>query len=336
MAMDHQVAKSEADPGAWMRRLVREFALQDWLVTTYLAVLFAAAVTSGDSPVRGKCIVQTGVLLAGCVAALVLVRGSVITDGPFAPLAYRLGTFLTVHLSYFTMRDLLPLVSPYTLDAQLWQFDTQVLHFEPAIWMERFITPPTAEWFSFFYLCYFAIVLVHIVPMAFLWRDEVVLAEFSLSMLLIYTVAQTFYMIVPGFGPVRYLADQFQHSLPDGFWVRTVLETVESGGAQKDIFPSLHTGAPVLLTLFSFRHRDKLPFTYTWPIMAFFAANIVIATMFLRWHYLIDVIVGLAFAVTAHLFASHVAPREVSERELAGRQPVWMLFSRSEDKAVIH
>jgi membrane-associated phospholipid phosphatase len=334
MAMDTQVSQSEADPGAWMRRLVRELALQDWLVTTYLAVLFAAAATSGDSPVRGKCIVQTGLLLGGCVLALVLVRGSVIKDGIFAPLAYRLGTFLTVHLSYFVMRDLLPLVSPYTLDAQLWQLDVEVLHLEPALWMERFVTPLTAEWFSFFYLCYFAVLVVHIVPMVFFWRRAVVLAEFSLGMLLIYTVAQTFYMIVPGFGPVRYLADQFQHGLPDGFWVRTVLETVESGGAQKDIFPSLHTGGPVLLTLFSFRHRDKTPFKYTWPLMAFFSANIVVATMFLRWHYLIDVIVGLAFAVAAHLFASYVAPREVSERERAGLQPIWTLFSRT--PKVIH
>jgi membrane-associated phospholipid phosphatase len=326
MAMDNQGSKSEAGRGAWMRRLVQQFALQDWLVTVYLTVLFSAVLTSGDSPVRGKCLAHTGLLLGICVVSLVLVRGSLIKDGIVAPLLYRLGVFLTVNMSYFVMRDLLPQVSPYSLDAQLWQFDEQILHFEPALWMDRFVNPLTAEWFSFFYLCYFIVLVVHIVPMVFFSRRAALLAEFSLGLLLIYTAAHTLYMIVPGYGPVRYLADHFQHDLPDGFWVRSVLDTVESGGAQKDIFPSLHTGAPVLISLFSFRHRDKMPFKYTWPFMAFFAINIVIATMFLRWHYLIDVIAGLALATVAHLFAGQVAPNEVGDRKFAGRQPVWILF----------
>jgi membrane-associated phospholipid phosphatase len=165
--------------------------------------------------------------------------------------------------------------------------------------------------------------------MVFFSRRVALFAEFSMGMLLIYTVAHTLYMVVPGFGPVRFLAQWFQHDLPGGFWVRSVLDTVESGGAQKDIFPSLHTGAPVLLSLFSFRHRDKMPFKYTWPFMAFFAINIVIATMFLRWHYLIDVVAGIALAVSAHLFAGHMAPIEVEERAAAGRQPIWILFSRA-------
>jgi membrane-associated phospholipid phosphatase len=327
--MDDRVHKSKADPVAWLLGLVRELALQDWLVASYLAVLFAAVITSDDSPARDGCLVHTGLLLGSCITVLVVVRGGVIKDGFFAPLAYRLAVFLTVHLSYFEMRTLLPLVSPYSLDEQLFKFDVEILHFEPALWMDRFITPFTAEWFAFFYLGYFAVLIVHVIPMVFFSRRAALFAEFSMGMLLIYTVAHTLYMVVPGFGPVRYLADWFQHDLPDGFWVRSVLDTVASGGAQKDIFPSLHTGAPVLLSLFSFRHRDKMPFKYTWPFLAFFAVNIVIATMFLRWHYFIDVIVGVALAISAHLFAGYIAPIEVEQRAASGRQPIWILFSRT-------
>jgi PAP2 superfamily len=327
--MDAGVSKSEAHPGAWMVRFVRELALQDWLVAIYLSVLVLAALTSEASPVRARCIEHTSLLLGTCLVVLVLVRGGIVKDGFFAPLAYRVALFLTVHLSYFELRTLLPLVSPYSLDPQLAQFDQQILHLEPSLWMDRFITPLTAEWFSFFYLGYFAVLVVHIVPMVFFSRRAVLFAEFSMGLLLIYTVAHTLYMIVPGYGPVAYLADRFQHDLPEGFWVRSVLDTVKSGGAQKDIFPSLHTGAPVLLSLFSFRHRDKMPFKYTWPFVAFFAGNIVIATMFLRWHYLIDVIAGVALATSAHLFAGYVAPLEVAARRKAGLQPIWILFSRA-------
>jgi membrane-associated phospholipid phosphatase len=324
-----QRPRAPAAAGEWMRLLVRQLALQDWLVLVYLSVLFAACLTGDGGPVRDRCILHTAGLLAFCAIVLVLVRGGVIRDGFVAPLAYRLAIFVTVHMSYFELRDLLPLVSPYSLDADLLRIDMEIFHFEPSIWMDGLITPFTAEWFSFFYLGYFFVLVVHIIPMVFLSRRAALFAEFSLGLLFIYTVAHTVYMIVPGFGPVRHLAGQYQHELPDGFWVRSVLDTVKSGGAQKDIFPSLHTGAPVLLSLFSFRHRDKMPFKYTWPLLAFFTANIVIATMFLRWHYLIDVVAGLALAFGTHFLAGYVAPREVEAREIAGRQPIWILFSQS-------
>ena len=131
-------------------------------------------------------------------------------------------------------------------------------------------------------------------------------------------------MLVPGYGPVRFLADRYQHPLPSGFWLDAVLNAVQSGGAQKDIFPSLHTAGPVFLSLFSFRHRDKMPFKYTWPFVAFFSANIVIATMFLRWHYLIDVLAGIALSSGAFLLAGIISRREIDHREQNGLQPVWV------------
>ena len=99
---------------------------------------------------------------------------------------------------------------------------------------------------------------------------------------------------------------------------------MQSGGAQKDIFPSLHTAGPVFLSLFSYRHRDKLPFKYTWPFVGFFSANIVIATMFLRWHYLVDIVAGLTLATTASILGQAIADWERAKRERLGIQPVWM------------
>jgi membrane-associated phospholipid phosphatase len=131
-------------------------------------------------------------------------------------------------------------------------------------------------------------------------------------------------MLVPGYGPVRFLAHRYENPLPPGFWLDAVLNAVQSGGAQKDIFPSLHTAGPVFLSLFSFRHRNKVPFKYTWPFVAFFSANIVIATMFLRWHYLIDVIAGIALSTGAFLVAGVISRREIDYREQHGLQPVWV------------
>jgi membrane-associated phospholipid phosphatase len=53
-----------------------------------------------------------------------------------------------------------------------------------------------------------------------------------------------------------------------------------------------------------------------------FSANIVI-TMFLRWHYLIDVFAGLTLSVGGFYLATWVSRREVQYREQNGYQPVW-------------
>ena len=131
-----------------------------------------------------------------------------------------------------------------------------------------------------------------------LFKDEPDLAkafitDFGLTVLLVICVGQVGYMLVPGYGPYVALADTFKHPLPDGFWYRLVLDTVTSGSAQKDLFPSLHTGGTMTIAIFCFRHRRHAPFRYTWPITAFFALNTMGATIYLRWHWAIDVIAGL-------------------------------------------
>jgi PAP2 superfamily len=310
----------------WAGRLVRELALQDWAVLAYLTILVLAVLGSPESATRTHSLGHVASMLGFSVSVLLLVRGGLVRDRFFAPIGYRLAVYGTVQISYFELRELLPLVNSSSLDAALSWIDLKVLHFEPSLFMDHLVTPATTEWFAFFYFGYFALLASHVLPMVFLSRRERLVAELGLGMILIYATAHTLYMVVPGYGPVRYLADRYTHPLPDGFWLRAVLNAVQSGGAQKDIFPSLHTAGPVFLALFSFRHRRELPFKYTWHFVAFFSANIVIATMFLRWHYLIDVLAGLALAGGGHLVSIRLSRLEVDHREKNGLQPIWLPF----------
>jgi hypothetical protein len=328
---DHPAPRTYSSPpegaGAWYVRLLRELAIHDWVVMVYLTILTAAVAFAPASPAQDRCLGHVTSMLAFCLAVLTLVRGGLLKGGFFAPLLYRFAVYGTVQISYFELRELLPLVNSASLDPQLSYIDQHVLHFEASLFLDRFVTPATTEWFAFFYFGYFALLAVHVLPMVFFSRRARLTAEFAMGMITVYAAAHTIYMLVPGYGPVRFLADRYQHQLPSGFWLDTVLNAVNSGGAQKDIFPSLHTAGPVFLSLFSFRHRDKLPFKYSWPFVAFFSANIVIATMFLRWHYLIDVIAGISLSTGAFLLSGMLSPREFDYREQAGLQPVWLPFA---------
>jgi hypothetical protein len=307
----------------WAHRLVSELAVQDWFVFIYLLVLSGAVAAAPASPERTTNLHQLVALLVWLVVTLVAVRGGILARSTFASLLYRLSLLGTTLASYFMLRSLLPIVNTGALDAPLYRFDLAVFGFEPTLWMDQFVTPQTTEWFAFFYYSYFFLIAAYVLPMVLLCRRMKLFAEFSLGFLGVYLFAHIIYMLVPGYGPFRFLADQFQNPLPLGFWYERVLEAVNGAGAQKDIFPSLHTGGPTVCFLFALRHRKTSPFKYTWVVTGFFAANIIIATMFLRWHYLIDIIAGLTLATLASVAAAAIANWEHNVRLQRALQPVW-------------
>lgn len=303
---------------------INNFASQDWLVIGYLVALLGA-LAFGRGHDRGPCAEHVLVDLTLYVLVLALVRLPVLPWGSASSsLLYRAAVLGTILGSFFQLREILPAVSPWAEDARIYAFDLQVFGFEPSLWMDRFVSRRTTEWFAFFYFFYFLILTVHVLPMLFLQRDTRLLGAFSVGALLVFLTAHLVYMAVPGRGPYWYLSGSFQHPLVGGTFWRLVREAVEAGGAQKDIFPSLHTAVPTFLAIFSYRHRNRAPFKYTWALMAFFATQIIIATMFLRWHYLIDVIAGLVLAISACLFARRIAYWEYGKRERLGLQPAWM------------
>jgi hypothetical protein len=70
------------------------------------------------------------------------------------------------------------------------------------------------------------------------------------------------------------------------------------------------------------KNRATVRFRYTWLPMAFAASQIMIATMFLRWHYLIDICAGLLLA-TSGIFMGRVALAWDEARVAAGGMRAW-------------
>jgi len=313
----------------WWQRTLRETAIHDFAVFAFLLFLNSAVLGTPNSPERSACLVRTGGLLLAFLVSIVLVRGRILKRSWVAALIYRLGIYGVVQVSYFFLKHILPLVNTTTLDQKLYEFDLALFHFEPAMAWDRYVNPATTEWFSFFYFGYFLLMAVHVVPLLFFGRRKQIVGEFTFAMLILFSIGHTLYMVVPGYGPYRAMADAFQNQFPNGPWHQLVMNAVHQGGAQMDIFPSLHTGAPTLLALFSYRNRKEMPFRYTWPVVTFCTVNIIIATMFLRWHYLIDVVAGFSIAVSAVLLSRPIVRWEIARRRREGLGDLWPEFSNA-------
>jgi membrane-associated phospholipid phosphatase len=312
-----------------LRRWVLRWSVNDWFTFLFLVVLNVAWLRSSDGAdkaIAGPMVV--GLLFVFVVGVLGYARSEA---GPqrLRALAYRLIQFGCIEASYFTFQHLLPAANHGTLDLELYQLDLDWFGGSPTLWMDQFVTSGTVEWFSFFYFSYYVLLLAHVVPILFFGTHKQRLAEFGLGMTIVGTVGQACYLIVPGFGPYHAIPHLFSNPLPDGFWWNLVMGLVHTGGAQKDIFPSLHTALPTYILLFSFGHRRERPYDKTWWLVAFFTVNIVISTMFLRWHYLIDVIAGLALAFGAWFAAPRWTEWERVVRERRNLGPIWPTWTKN-------
>lgn len=315
--------KESPKPRSILRIVFGEWAAQDFVVFTYLTIFFLAVV-AGSGPRRPAALAFTS-FDAVVFGTLVTVGRNKWFGPKISAVVYRVALLFGLLGSFFQLQWILPTARGAAVDAQLYAFDLKVFGMEPADVFDKFTNPQTTEWFAFFYWGYFPVLAAHVLPFLFGAKPSRRLSEISFGVLWVFSVAHCTYLLVPGFGPYIYLADHFTHRLEGAtFWplVKATVDSVDIT-SRTDIFPSLHTAAPTFLATFAFRHRKTFPFKYTWAPTMFAVSQIIIATMFLRWHYLIDVCVGFVHGVSTAFIAAAVAGREDKWRASTGRSPVW-------------
>jgi hypothetical protein len=308
-----------------LARLVRLFAAQDVVMLGYLAVvrvLLARLAPSAEQASLARGVEAcAGAILAGVLFARVIPG----VPGLVRALVYRLALVGVLGANYAMLRDLLPMIRPDAVDASLLAADITLFGQEPAVWLERLNTRPVVEWFSAFYFSYYLICLGYMSTVTWvLSPGRRRLTEFATGTILVYCVGQLGYMAVPAVGPSLYMADTFRAPVDGGFFWGCVTSMVQAGSAMRDVFPSMHTCGPIWFTLFAFQQAKTDP-RWRAParVTAFMAANIVFSTVFLRWHYVVDVFAGLALAFSAGWLVPRVVRAEESLRARLGLPGVW-------------
>jgi len=309
-----------------LQAFLRELAFQDVAAPIFHTYMLLRALNTNAGPHQHDARVWAFTLFTWTIATILLVRGQVMPPSKLRAFLYRIGVFAPMVLSYFEMTHLLPALAPHLLDMKLYSIDRALFGETPSIAMQAWNTRPVVEWIAFFYYSYFYMMIGMLIP-ALMFDKGKRLHELMAGAFVVCGGGHIIYTLVPGVGP--YASIPFDAPLDGAFWWEQVRTTVSHAGAQLDIFPSLHTAYPTYFTLHAFAYRKTMPFKVIWPIIAFFALNMITATMFLRWHWGIDVIAGLALAATARFVAIQVFRREGARgTEEDPRSPVWEQFVR--------
>jgi membrane-associated phospholipid phosphatase len=211
---------------------------------------------------------------------------------------------------YKEMAVLIPAVRHSDADQWLADVDRAIWGVNPTVWLERVHSPALTEFLQIVYTLFVPIVLL----IAFLlWRRRRY-AEFQYYAFLIalgFLFSYVGYLIVPARGP-RFLLKHLQHFPLQGLWffntMQGALDRLES--AHYDCFPSGHTELTILAWWSTRWFRNPL----FWLYFAY-TLGIIFATVYLRYHYTIDVLAGAA-AATILLVATPVLYRNLTEKGL--------------------
>lgn len=299
---------------------MHNMAIQDFAMVAFHTFMWLRVMMAPDTVEATVARSGSFALLTAAMATLLLTRGEVMGPGLARAAVYRIGMLLPMVGSYFTLKWLLPALQPRLLDAELLHIDELIFGFTPAHYLDSYVSYASVEWFAMFYYSYFYLLALYLLPSLVLDGGRR-LKEITFGAMAIVAIGHCMYSAVPGVGP--YVGYPFQNELAGGFFWRQVTSAVSVAGAQLDIFPSLHTAFPAFFTLHAYRYRHQKPFCYVWIPTAFVAFNIIIATLFLRWHYGIDVIAGLCLAFFVQRLATRVAVRDESLQPRASKQKIW-------------
>jgi membrane-associated phospholipid phosphatase len=167
---------------------------------------------------------------------------------------------------------------------------------EPAAAMAELLSagPWMLEPLAFFYAMFIPYVYVSIF-LGLVGRTPRVRSTFVLAFVLLYGASFMGYLFVPARGPVVAMTDVLTEPLAGGFFHGLVVSAVEAAGGPHGAFPSLHVGASTLAALVDLRHGDPLRGLIYVPLVLL----ICVATVALRYHYAVDVLVGAGLAYAA-------------------------------------
>lgn len=206
---------------------------------------------------------------------------------------------------YSQVQSYIKVINPHDYDYLLIQADRWLFGTDPTHFLSLISSPVLTEYLQFSYMCYFFMPIIHGVELHLKHRDAE-FNEFARIITFSFFASYILYFFLPAIGP-RFTLHNFLNTdseLP-GVWIAEFFRhVVNSGGGvpdgvanpgtyvNRDCMPSGHTWMTLVNIILSFRFKSK--YRYAFLIIG---SSLIFATVYLRYHYVIDVIAGAFFAI---------------------------------------
>ena len=213
----------------------------------------------------------------------------------------------TIPMIFVTFKELYLMahpINPNDMDYLLIKIDRVIFGVDPTSFLDRIATPGLTE---FLQICYSSFYILWILlGIDLLWnRNEKGFLFFLFTLMYGFYASYVGYLLVPAIGPrfTLYNFANLNRDLP-GLYLTTFLRNIINSGesitsvaqaallAQRDCFPSGHTEMTIITIAIAIKYKAK-----SVMVIAPLGFGLIFATVYMRYHYGIDVIAGIIFGV---------------------------------------
>ncbi len=201
---------------------------------------------------------------------------------------------LIVPVLFDTMGDLIPWIWQRYRDDLLIKAD-RLLFFgnDPTVLLERFIHPVLTTVLQLCYISYYLMATVLGVVL-FLKQKRQAFDEAIFGIILCFYLSYLGYLLFPAIGPRFTLAHLQTRDLQAGPLVAAVQSTLNNlENTKTDAFPSGHTAIALMTFYYAWKKRERTLTALLLPAVT----GLIISTVYLRYHYVVDVLAGIALTL---------------------------------------
>lgn len=220
-------------------------------------------------------------------------------------LLHKIYPLLLLLLIYGQIQNYISVINPHTYDNILIKMDQLIFGVNPTEWLAKYSNPVLTEFLQITYFSFYILPIFHGYEL-YKNKEFDKYNKFAEAIFFTFFVSYLLYLAMPAIGP-RFCIHEFSNisnELPGLFLTDFLREIINSGGGvpagaenpalyvNKDCMPSGHTMVTLVNIILVFKNRSK--FRY---FVLIIGTSLIFATVYLRYHYVIDVIAGLILGI---------------------------------------
>ncbi|MBD3232118.1 MAG: phosphatase PAP2 family protein, partial [candidate division Zixibacteria bacterium] len=202
---------------------------------------------------------------------------------------------------YSNLPVLIQSLNPKDADHILLAMDQYLFGMQLSVSLQDYMFEPLITFSTISYATYYFFPPVLAILIYAKGKYEV-FRKLSAAMFLSFFIGYIGYIIAPAIGPRYVISESFTNEIGGSELSQTIRQKLDDWEyTKRDCFPSLHNAAILVAVLFAFRYERK----FAWIFLPF-AVGLFWATVYLRYHYLVDVIAGWLLAVLCYFWGQQI------------------------------
>lgn len=209
--------------------------------------------------------------------------------------------------TYEMLHRVVPLCGRATIDGALASADQSLLGGHAGVLLAPIVSRPMTLLMACFYAAYYPLT-IGMGVWFFATGRRTAFREYVAGITGALSIGFLGYLFLPALGPHAWLPSSTWPVALEGDFIGPAIRSLNAnhlGAFPRDAFPSLHTANAATILLVAWRHDRRAFAVFLLPCL-----GLIAATVYLRWHWVVDVAAGAALAVAWQAMVPRFVARE--------------------------